>query len=193
MTFEHFNQSYSWELTLDLIHLLFILLFILECILKLIAYSYHYFQDPWNIFDFVIILLSLLEIILDLSGIFSFIDFTAFRIIAIFRLAKLFTLIGGAKSITKPLLTLLLSIPALFNVGCILLVVVYIYAIVGINLFGNVKYGEGYNETANFSGFGSSMLLVFRYASLAFNESSQMTSCMRQQDFFLYYYKLDSC
>lgn len=60
MMVETDDQSEEMENILFLINFVFIVLFTGECILKIIALRYHYFSIGWNIFDFVVVILSIL-------------------------------------------------------------------------------------------------------------------------------------
>jgi voltage-dependent calcium channel L type alpha-1D len=59
--------------------------------------------------------------------------------------------------------TLFLSLSSLANVAVILLLLYFVYAVVGMNLFAGVKYGQYINRDANFSTFLLSMLTLFRW------------------------------
>lgn len=60
MMVETDEQSLEMEKILFFINFVFIVLFTGECILKIIALRYHYFSIGWNIFDFVVVILSIL-------------------------------------------------------------------------------------------------------------------------------------
>ena len=60
MTLDHYGQSVMWNFALDNLNLGFICIFSTECILKMFALRQHYFTEPWNIFDFVVVILSIL-------------------------------------------------------------------------------------------------------------------------------------
>lgn len=60
MMVETDDQSQETEYILFLINFVFIVLFTGECILKLIALRYHYFSIGWNVFDFVVVILSII-------------------------------------------------------------------------------------------------------------------------------------
>ena len=70
-----------------------------------------------------------------------------------------------AKGVRKLLWALMISLPALFNVGTLLFMVMFIYAIIGMSAFGNVKRGGELNDIVNFETFGSSLLLLFRLST----------------------------
>ena len=56
----------------------------------------------------------------------------------------------------------MVSLPALFNIGALIFLITFIYAIIGINLFGHVKHQGAIDDLVNFQTFGSSMMLLFR-------------------------------
>lgn len=54
------------------------------------------------------------------------------------------------------------SLPALGNVGSVLFLFFFIYAVVGMNLFGAVKFGVYLTDKANFSNVAIGLLTLFR-------------------------------
>jgi len=54
------------------------------------------------------------------------------------------------------------SLPALFNIGALLGLITFIYAIIGMSVFGHVKKQKAINDLVNFETFGRSMQLLFR-------------------------------
>lgn len=97
------------------------------------------------------------------------------RVIRLIRIGRILRLIKGAKGIRKLLFALVISLPALFNIGALLFLVTFVYAIVGMSLFGHVKVadlasaggGGGFTELVNFQTFANSMMLLFRLATSA--------------------------
>lgn len=57
---EGVDESYTMEEILHWIHFFFIIIFLIECILKIIAFRQHYFKDGWNIIDFIILLIQII-------------------------------------------------------------------------------------------------------------------------------------
>lgn len=55
------------------------------------------------------------------------------------------------------------SLPALANVGGVMLLFFFIYAIIGMNLFGSIKHGDFLNRQANFENFPNAMLVLMRW------------------------------
>jgi uncharacterized protein YebE (UPF0316 family) len=54
--------------TIECINYVFVGIFILEAAIKLIAYGYRYFKESWNVFDFVILMISIIFIIAEMSA-----------------------------------------------------------------------------------------------------------------------------
>lgn len=57
---ESMDQSLLLEEVLHWLHFIFILIFLTECILKLVAFRQHYFKDGWNIIDFLILIFQII-------------------------------------------------------------------------------------------------------------------------------------
>jgi hypothetical protein len=60
MAIEHYEQPHELESVLYVINQIFITIFTLECVMKLIALRQYYFKQPWNVFDFVVVISSIL-------------------------------------------------------------------------------------------------------------------------------------
>lgn len=60
MTMDHYQQSEVFTNVLDILNAIFIVIFSSECLLKIFALRYYYFKEPWNLFDFVVVILSIL-------------------------------------------------------------------------------------------------------------------------------------
>ena len=60
MALEHYDQSKSFEDILGYINRVFIAIFTLECAIKIIGLRHFYFKQPWNVFDFVVVVFSVL-------------------------------------------------------------------------------------------------------------------------------------
>uniref|UniRef100_A0A8D0G2N2 Sodium channel protein n=1 Tax=Sphenodon punctatus TaxID=8508 RepID=A0A8D0G2N2_SPHPU len=147
----------------DKINLFFVGIFTGECIMKILALRHYFFTIGWNIFDLVIVILSLVS-----AGIQS-IDFppTLLRIIRLVRIGRVLRLIRSARGIRVLLFALLMSLPALFNIGLLLFLIMFIYAIFGMASFACVKWEDGIDNIFNFQTFFSSMLCLFQITTSA--------------------------
>lgn len=70
-----------------------------------------------------------------------------------------------AKGLRTLLQTLVFSLPALVNVGSVFFLFMFIFAIMGMNLFGGVRPGQFLNRRANFEEIGTSLLVLFRMST----------------------------
>ncbi|XP_043081803.1 sodium channel, voltage gated, type V-like, alpha b isoform X2 [Puntigrus tetrazona] len=167
MMVETDEQSPSIEYILYYINLAFIVIFTSECIIKLIALRCYFFTISWNIFDFVVVILSIVGIVLADIIEKYFVSPTLFRVIRLARIGRILRLIRGAKGIRTLLFALMMSLPALFNIGLLLFLVMFIYAIFGMANFAYVKKQGGIDDMFNFETFGNSMICLFQITTSA--------------------------
>ena len=162
MCAETADQSKTTDDILNFINNIFIAIFTMECLMKLIALNWRYFKIPWNIFDIAIVILSILGIIferfLDTALIFSP---TVLRVVRVVRVGRVLRLVKGARGIRTLLFALVISMPALLNIGLLLFLIIFIYGIFGMNFFMYVRYDAGINELFNFETIFRSMITLF--------------------------------
>ncbi|XP_072429349.1 sodium channel protein type 9 subunit alpha-like [Chiloscyllium punctatum] len=168
MACDHYGQTKRFALVLNWFNVIFAALFTVEAILKLLGQRQYYFTQAWNIFDFLVVVLSLVGILLDSSASKKQgVSPTILRVFRIVRLARLLRLVRSLKGIRKLLFTLVISIPALFNIGLLLGLVMFIYSILGMSLFRDLPRESPINDMVNFETFGNSMMLLFRLTTAA--------------------------
>uniref|UniRef100_A0A8C2UEV9 Sodium channel protein type 2 subunit alpha-like n=1 Tax=Coturnix japonica TaxID=93934 RepID=A0A8C2UEV9_COTJA len=167
MMVETDDQSEDMENILYWINLVFIVLFTGEFVLKLISLRHYYFTIGWNIFDFVVVILSIVGMFLAEIIEKYFVSPTLFRVIRLARIGRILRLIRAAKGIRTLLFALMMSLPALFNIGLLLFLVMFIYAIFGMSNFAYVKKEAGIDDMFNFETFGNSMICLFQITTSA--------------------------
>uniref|UniRef100_A0A3B4XJN6 Sodium channel protein n=2 Tax=Seriola TaxID=8160 RepID=A0A3B4XJN6_SERLL len=167
MMVETDDQSEDTEVVLYWVNFIFIVIFTGEFLLKLFALRHYYFTNGWNIFDVVVVILSIVGMFLaDLIEKY-FVSPTLFRVIRLARIGRILRLIKGAKGIRTLLFALMMSLPALFNIGLLLFLVMFIFSIFGMSNFGYVKHGAGIDDMYNFETFGNSMIILFMITTSA--------------------------
>ncbi|KAG8585454.1 hypothetical protein GDO81_005034 [Engystomops pustulosus] len=167
MMVETDDQTPYKENVLYWVNLVFICFFTTECVLKLCALRHYYFSIGWNIFDFVVVILSIVGMFLaDLIEKY-FVSPTLFRVIRLARIGRILRLIKGAKGIRTLLFALMMSLPALFNIGLLLFLVMFIFSIFGMSNFAYVKKEAGIDDMFNFETFGNSMICLFMITTSA--------------------------
>ncbi|XP_046399749.1 sodium channel protein 60E-like isoform X2 [Ischnura elegans] len=167
MGIEHYGQSHAIFFVLEVSNAFFTTVFSLEAIVKIMGLRYHYFTVPWNLFDFVLVLASILGIVMEDIMIDLPVSPTLLRVVRVFRIGRILRLIKAAKGIRKLLFALVVSLPALFNIGALLALITFIYAIIGMSLFGHVRLQGALDDMVNFQTFGRSMQLLFRLMTSA--------------------------
>ena len=125
--------------------------FIIEALLKIIAVAPRfrlYFGNGWNLFDFSIVVLSLIPA----TGEFALVA----RLIRILRVLRLVSAVPQLRLIVA---TLVRSIPSMGHVILLMSVIFYIYAIIGFHLFGD-------DDTEHWGTLGASLLTLFQMVTL---------------------------
>ncbi len=111
----------------EVLHEIILWIFIAEAAIKLVAAwprPQDYFKDSWNVFDFTLIILSLLPF----SGQFAMIG----RLLRLFRVLRLINALPELRLIVE---TLLRSIPSMLNVIILMSIIFFIYGVAGYHLF----------------------------------------------------------
>ncbi|XP_061925806.1 sodium channel, voltage-gated, type I-like, alpha isoform X1 [Entelurus aequoreus] len=162
MMVETDDQSLEKKDILGWINCVFICVFTGECLLKMIALRQYFFTNGWNVFDFIVVVLSIIG--MSLSELIEkyFVSPTLFRVIRLARIGRVLRLIKSAKGIRTLLFALMMSLPALFNIGLLLFLVMFIYAIFAMSNFAYVKREAGIDDLFNFETFGNSMICLFQ-------------------------------
>uniref|UniRef100_A0A8C6J0X2 Sodium channel protein n=1 Tax=Melopsittacus undulatus TaxID=13146 RepID=A0A8C6J0X2_MELUD len=160
------NNQDNVKDVLNKINLFFVAVFTGECIIKILALRHYFFTCGWNIFDLAVVILSLVSTGLA-EGFQTWFSPTVLRIFRLARIGRILRLIRQARGIRALLFALLMSLPALFNIGLLLFLVMFIYAVVGMTNFACVGWEGGINNLFNFQTFDSSILCLFQITTSA--------------------------
>ncbi|VDL92504.1 unnamed protein product [Schistocephalus solidus] len=144
----------------------FTCMFTVECLLKIMAFGpKNYFRDRWNIFDFITVIGSVTDVLVSGLQDSSFLNLGFLRL---FRAARLVKLLRQGYTIRILLWTFIQSIKALPYVCLLIAMLFFIYAIIGMQVFGNIDIDDPdsqLNDQTNFRSFANSLLLLFRCAT----------------------------
>ncbi|XP_041443856.1 voltage-dependent L-type calcium channel subunit alpha-1C isoform X2 [Xenopus laevis] len=207
LAMQHYGQSCSFKEAMNILNMLFTGLFTVEMILKLIAFKPKgYFSDPWNVFDFLIVIGSVVDVILSETNHYfcdawntfdalivvgsivdiaitelnpgehaqcsssmnveenSRISITFFRLFRVMRLVKLLSRGEGIRTL---LWTFIKSFQALPYVALLIVMLFFIYAVIGMQVFGKIALNDttSLNRNNNFQTFPQAVLLLFRCAT----------------------------
>ncbi|XP_012411266.1 sodium channel protein type 11 subunit alpha [Trichechus manatus latirostris] len=169
MMAESVDQSEDMTNILENLNLTFVVIFTIECLIKIFALRQYYFTNGWNLFDCVVVVLSIVSTMISALENHQRIPFppTLFRIVRLARIGRILRLVRAARGIRTLLFALMMSLPSLFNIGLLLFLVMFIYAIFGMNCFSKVKQESGIDDIFNFQTFVGSMLCLFQITTSA--------------------------
>ena len=152
-TFKAFAREHAILLnTLDL----FILgIFVIEAVIKILAEGnrpQNYFRNPWNIFDFIIVVACLLGPVIHLGA-----DFLP--VLRLARILRVLRLVSAIPKLQLLVSCLLRSLPSMFYVSILLFLLFYIYGTMAVFLFAE-------NDPIHFRNLQTSILSLFRVVTL---------------------------
>uniref|UniRef100_A0A8C5LKZ9 Sodium channel protein type 7 subunit alpha n=1 Tax=Jaculus jaculus TaxID=51337 RepID=A0A8C5LKZ9_JACJA len=156
------EQSPQMKSALYWMNSFFVTLYTLECILKLIAFHCYYFTIVWNVYDFMVVIFSITGLLLPMTIGYYFVPPSLVPLILLSRIIHILRLGKGPKVFHDLMLPLMLSLPALLNIGLLIFLVMFTYAIFGMYNFAYVRKEAGINDVSNFETFGNSMLCLFQ-------------------------------
>ncbi|XP_026130795.1 voltage-dependent L-type calcium channel subunit alpha-1D isoform X9 [Carassius auratus] len=179
LAIQHYGQSELFNYVMDILNMVFTAVFTVEMLLKLIAFKpRHYFTDAWNTFDALIVVGSVVDIAItevnpteapqvDESGNTedsARISITFFRLFRVMRLVKLLSRGEGIRTL---LWTFIKSFQALPYVALLIAMLFFIYAVIGMQVFGKIAMVDHtqINRNNNFQTFPQAVLLLFRCAT----------------------------
>lgn len=151
-------MSESIRQALNIGNKVFTSIFTFECLLKLMALSKDFFNNGWNNFDLIIVSASLIDLTFELVDGLSVIR--GLRLLRVLKLAQSWTTM-------KVLLSIIIStIGALGNLTLVLVIVIYIFAVIGMQLFSkDYTLDKFYPDPVprwNFNDFFHSFMMIFR-------------------------------
>lgn len=172
MAIEFQGSSVAFTENLDTLNLVFTIIFIIECFLKIVANGFGgYFYYGWNKFDFFVVSSSIVDLVIkntNQTKVNFLKSFQIIRVLRVLRVTRVLRLVKSLRGLEKLLQTLKWSINALKNVFILMFLIFCIFAIIGCYLFNGVSY-EGnedkfsqFNQYFNFDNFFNSFLLCFR-------------------------------
>lgn len=139
------NEEYGT--VLKLIDNIALGIFTFEIGTKMLIKRIRFFRDPWNVFDFLIVGLSLLTFIPQLSVLRSL------------RILRIFLLISFMPKLRFIVQSLLLSLPGIFGISVLLGLMFYVFAIIATQAFGT-------EHPMAFGSLGKSLYSLFRIMTL---------------------------
>ncbi|XP_055079120.1 voltage-dependent L-type calcium channel subunit alpha-1D [Periophthalmus magnuspinnatus] len=208
LAIQHHGQSHLFNYAMDILNMVFTGVFTVEMVLKLVAFKPRgYVGDAWNVFDALVVIGSVVDIILSqnyfadawntfdaLIVVGSVVDIaiteinsTALPVVKVivepgntedsarisitffrlFRVMRLVKLLSRGEGIRTLLWTFIKSFQALPYVALLIAMLFFIYAVIGMQVFGKIAMVDGtqINRNNNFQTFPQAVLMLFRCAT----------------------------
>ncbi|KAF7652122.1 hypothetical protein LDENG_00101350 [Lucifuga dentata] len=173
MSMEHYQQPKELDEALKICNYIFTLIFVLESVFKLVAFGFRrFFKDRWNQLDLAIVLLSIMGITLEEIEVNASLPInpTIIRIMRVLRIARVLKLLKMAVGMRALLDTVMQALPQVGNLGLLFMLLFFIFAALGVELFGDLicdelHQCEGLGRYATFRNFGMAFLLLFRVST----------------------------
>eukprot|EP00756_Hemistasia_phaeocysticola_P018451 Hpha_TRINITY_DN15595_c0_g2::TRINITY_DN15595_c0_g2_i1::g.108714::m.108714/K04842/SCN10A; voltage-gated sodium channel type X alpha len=165
MAMDHYGIDRRLDRTLQVINHICSGVFIAEAAIKIYAWRQEYFLDQENRFDFILVVLAVIGLLILTLNAESPVDPTVLRVFRIFRMARMIRLIRSSRGTKVLIETLWYSLPYLSNIGLFLMLLFFIYATLGLYLFHDVKHGEYLTYHANFDTWPTALLVLFRVST----------------------------
>ena len=151
------GEPQEWTDMQALLNFVFALIFTVEMFLKMTAFGFSvYFNDSWCRFDCFVVTGSWADLIFTWLGI-SLFSSSLFRIIRISRvigrIGRVFKLLGDSKStlgLDEVMECLYQALPQLGYIGILVGLILFIFAVLAMNLFGNLAQTGCIGPNTNF-------------------------------------------
>ena len=138
--------------------------FIIEGCLKIYVYELTYFKNGWNIIDFIVVVESIITLTLSkyIKVLNNDLETALFKVL---RMGRVLRLLKTTNVLQRIFNLFINSIPSVFNVLILYFLTLFIYAIIGMTMFYNLKYQDIISEKWNFRNFFNSFLILIRVTS----------------------------
>lgn len=164
LLFKWYEQPLIMDKIAEWLNYGFTAIFFCEAALKLIGFGPKlYFNDGWNLYDAIIIMGSFISIFISANT--SLEIRGALSILRSFRILRLLRLIKRGKSLQLIFNTFVITLHSLANIGCLLLLFIFMYSILGMMLFGEVTRNGIMNDYINFESFDTAFITLFIVAT----------------------------
>ncbi len=101
-------------------------IFVVELALRLFAFRWRFFRDSWNVFDLIIVGISLIPA----TGPFS--------VLRALRVLRVLRLISAVPAMRRVVAGLLAAVPGMASIGALLALIIYVAGVMATKLFGHI-------------------------------------------------------
>lgn len=101
-------------------------IFVVELALRLCAFGWRFFTDPWNVFDLLVVAIALVPA----TG-----PFSVLRAMRVLRVLRLISMVPAMRRVVSGLLA---AVPGMASIAALLGLVLYVAAVMATKLFGHI-------------------------------------------------------
>jgi voltage-dependent calcium channel L type alpha-1D len=164
MAMKYYRMPDNLEDFSEIVNYVFALVFNIEMILKLIGLGKIYFYSSWNKFDMIIVFATDFGLLLSFFNLGDNFRSTA-TVIRALRIMRIFKLIRSSVHMRLILDTVFNILPQVSNVMALIFLLFFIYAALGINLFGGVMLQNYLDSKNNFQSFDKAMIILMKFST----------------------------
>ncbi|XP_047673622.1 voltage-dependent T-type calcium channel subunit alpha-1G isoform X8 [Tachysurus fulvidraco] len=159
MGIEYHEQPDELTNALEISNIVFTSLFSLEMLLKLLVYGpFGYIKNPYNIFDGIIVVISVWEIVGQQGG--------GLSVLRTFRLMRVLKLVRFMPALQRQLVVLMKTMDNVATFCMLLMLFIFIFSILGMHLFGckfgSERDGDTMPDRKNFDSLLWAIVTVFQ-------------------------------
>lgn len=130
--FNWYMQPENYDLPILIINYIFMFIFTVEAIMKIIAARLAYFKEAWNKFDFTVVFFTIVILILNWTGVGESVAIFG-TILRTLRIGRVFRLIKKQPKLQEIFSTLLSATPAMASLGMLLMLLIFMFSIIGMS------------------------------------------------------------
>ncbi|KAK1886194.1 Voltage-dependent T-type calcium channel subunit alpha-1I, partial [Dissostichus eleginoides] len=160
MGIEHHEQPEELTNVLEICNIVFTSMFSLEMLLKLTAFgSFNYLRNPYNVFDGIIVIISVCEIVGQSEG--------GLSVLRTFRLLRVLKLVRFMPALRRQLVVLMKTMDNVATFCMLLMLFIFIFSILGMHIFGckfslKTETGDTIPDRKNFDSLLWAIVTVFQ-------------------------------
>uniref|UniRef100_G1P4F4 Calcium voltage-gated channel subunit alpha1 I n=1 Tax=Myotis lucifugus TaxID=59463 RepID=G1P4F4_MYOLU len=160
MGIEHHEQPEELTNVLEICNVVFTSMFALEMLLKLAAFGlFDYLRNPYNIFDSIIVIISIWEIVGQADG--------GLSVLRTFRLLRVLKLVRFMPALRRQLVVLMKTMDNVATFCMLLMLFIFIFSILGMHIFGckfslRTDTGDTIPDRKNFDSLLWAIVTVFQ-------------------------------
>uniref|UniRef100_F7AXA0 Voltage-dependent T-type calcium channel subunit alpha n=1 Tax=Ornithorhynchus anatinus TaxID=9258 RepID=F7AXA0_ORNAN len=159
MGVEYHEQPEELTNALEISNIVFTSLFALEMLLKILVYGpFGYIKNPYNIFDGIIVVISVWEIVGQQGG--------GLSVLRTFRLMRVLKLVRFMPALQRQLVVLMKTMDNVATFCMLLMLFIFIFSILGMHLFGckfaSERDGDTLPDRKNFDSLLWAIVTVFQ-------------------------------